>query len=269
MVKQKNVKPFSQEEMAAYCKEYIDQCKIEPIIREAFHQGIISPGVAFVYLRIAQMEEGKEKVSCSQIALEAGLSPAAITKYKKIPLIGISQKVYIQLLIKTHLRDLQEMCENKNFIEALTTYVNKYRRMLISDGKDENLQKADYELERETDITKDVCRKAYYELVQSRTKSWDSVKPSKVVVLKAEVIEKAENIKVLISIENAEGKDTIIESSKSSMVHELVTKLRQIIGGLLSGVDGYESVYLHATGNRKICRAMECIALGNERIFLL
>ena len=269
MVVQDRVKKYSEDEMVLYCKENIDQCKMEPIIREAFYQGIISPGVAFVYLRIAQMEEGKEKISCSQIALEAGLSPAAITDYKKNPLIGISQKAFIHLLLKTHLRDLQDICENNNFIEVMTAYVNKYRRMMISHGKDENLQKADYELMRETDITKDVCRKAYDELVDGRFRGWDTVKPSKVVVLKAEVIEKSEKIKVLISIENAEGKSTIIESSKSNMAHELMTKLRQIIGGFLSGTDGYESVYLLGTGNRKICHVMECIALGNERVFLL
>lgn len=269
MAELNKVKPFSAEEMQVYCKEHIDRYKVEPIIREAFHQGLISPDVAYVYLRIAQMEEGKEEVSCSQIALEAGLSPAAITLYKKNPLIGISQKTFIQLLVKTHLRDLQDMCEHNNFIEVLTAYVNKYRRMMISHGKDEDMQKADYILKREKDISKDVCRKVYDELVQSRSRGRDTVKLSKVAVLKAEVIEKAEKVKILISVENAERADTIIESSKSSMVHELATKLRQIIGGLLSGVDGYENVYLLGTDNRKICHTMECIALGNERVFLL
>ena len=269
MAELNKVKSFSAEEMQEYCKEHIDRYKVEPIIREAFHQGLISPDVAYVYLRIAQMEEGKEKVSCSQIALEAGLSPAAITLYKKNPLIGISQKTFIQLLVKTHLWDLQDMCEHNNFIEVLTAYVNKYRRMMISHGKDEDMQKADYILKREKDISKDVCRKVYDELVQSRSRGRDTVKLSKVAVLKAEVIEKAEKVKILISVENAERADTIIESSKSSMVHELATKLRQIIGGLLSGVDGYENVYLLGTDNRKICHTMECIALGNERVFLL
>lgn len=266
---QSKIKMYSKEEMAKYCKDHIDKYKVEPIVRAAFHEGLIKPVIAFVYLRIAQMEGVEEKITYSQIAQEANLSPSAITKYKQNELIGIKQKTYIQLLLKTRRRDWLNMCENNNFNEVLAEYVNKHKKRKIANGEGTNIQKEEYELNRETEITKDVCRKAYDELVASRVSGWDEVKQNKGVVITAEVIEKAETVKVKVKWHGEEEQIRILECSKDYMVHELVAKLRTIIGGLLSSSDCREKVYLLATGNRKICLAMEYIALGNEKVYLL
>ena len=261
-------KPYNMDAMKEYCKENIDKYNVEPIIKEAFQQGLISPAKAFIHLRIEQMIEGKETISCSQIAQEAGVSNATITKYKQDPLIGISQKVFIQLLIKTHIQDWKNMCESNKPNEALTEYVNKYRRMIIYYHKDKGFNKADYELKRETAISKEVCRKTYDELVSSRTKGWGDV-TCKDVIIRTEVIDNSDKLKVRITVENLGRKDSTLECNRDRIVHELVAKLSKIIGGLISGIDGCDYVYLHGSSNRKINLAMECIALSNERVFLL
>lgn len=269
MTEKHEIKVYSEEEMVEFCKKHMEEYMVEPIIREAFQQGLISPVRAFVYLRLTQMISGKEDINCSQIAKEANVSNAMITKYRQNPLIGITQKVFIQLLIKTDRGKWLERCESSNYNVALTEYVNAYKGMMIYFGKKESLNRADYELERNKDISKDVCRKVYDELVRSRLRGWDTVTSKTTVVIRAEVIENFDNVKVLITTENTDQKVTILECNRNSMVHELVKKLGNIIGGLLSGIDTCKYVYLQCDSNRKINLAMEYIALCNERVFLL
>ena len=280
MVMQKTVKSFSQEEMTAYCKEHIDKYKVEPIIREAFHQGLISPDVAFVHLRIAQLQEGTEQISCSQIAQETYRSPSSITQYKQNPLKGVSQTVFVKLLLKTHLKDWLKLCECNNPNEALAEYVNKYRRMVITNGNGENLQKEDYELERKTELTKDVCRKIYDSLVQTRKSDWKSA-ISEGIVIRAEVTENTKTtVKVLFQWGdyndgdetigyNVMGKNKVLEFNKKTMVHDVAVYLQNTIGGFSAKHFYWEKVFLYNVGNRKIGLAMEYVALNNEKVFLL
>jgi len=280
MVMQKTVKSFSQEEMTAYCKEHIDQYKVEPIIREAFHQGLISPDVAFIHLRIAQLQEGKEKISYSQIAQETYRSPSSITQYKQNPLKGVSQTVFVKLLLKTHLKDWLKLCESNKFNEALAEYVNTYRRILISNGNGETIQKGAYELERKTELTKDVCRKIYASLVQSRKSDWKNA-ISEGIVIRADVIETSKTtVKVLFQWGdynegdemigyNVSGNPKVLEFNKTTLVHDVVVYIQKTIGGFSAKHFYWEKVFLHNVGNRKIGLAMGYVALNNEKVFLL
>ena len=270
MAEKHEIKVYDKEEMVEFCKKHMEEYMVEPIIREAFQQGLISPVRAFVYLRLTQMISGKEDINCSQIAKEIGKSNSTVTKYKQNPLIGITQKVFIQLLIKNHLRDWMNICESNKPNEALAEYVNKYRRMIIYYGKEESLNKADYVLDRNNDVSKDVCRKAYDELVNSRLRDWETINYKMDAVIKTEVINNSEEVKVRITTINDEDESVrIVVCSKQTMVHELVKKLGNIIGGLLSGSDTCKCVYLISDSNRKVNLAMEYIALNNERVFLL
>ena len=56
------IKTYSLSEMEEYCKENIRKYNVEPIICEAFFEGIIRADIAFIYLRIAQMKENAEKI---------------------------------------------------------------------------------------------------------------------------------------------------------------------------------------------------------------
>ncbi len=279
MAELNKVKSFSAEEMQEYCKEHIDRYKVEPIIREAFHQGLISPDVAYVHLRIAQLREGKEKISYGQIAQETYRSPSSITQYKQNPLKGVSQMVFVKLLLKTHPKDWLNLCECNNPNEALAEYVNKYRGMAITNGIGEGLQREGYELERKEKITKDVCRKIYDSLIQTRKCDWRSAIPGGIVI-RAEVVEQTRvTVKVLFKwgdFQNGNDRsgysmcseDKVLEFNKKTMVHKVAYYIQNTIGGFSSKYSCWQ-VYLYNVGSRKIGRAMEYIALNNEKVFLL
>lgn len=261
-------KPYSLSVMEEYCKENIDKHNVDPIIREAFYEGIIGGDIAFIYLRIAQMEEGMEKISGRQIAKEVGVSPSVIVKYRKPDRFEINQKKYIQLLLKTHLKDMLDLWEKSNFNQALADYINKYRWFQVKNGDNNVVQKGDYILNNE--VTKDVCRKIYREMLYERIKKSRNINVDTDWIFSVDIIkengETNANIKcVTLGVE----KVAEIKCTKGRMVHELVYKMQNIIAGLLSVKGTQSNVFLQRSNNRKVRLAMEYLALVNSRVFLL
>lgn len=272
MVEKNMVRIYSPKEMEEYCKQNIDKCKMEPIVREAFYYGLIEPHVAFIHLRIAQMAEGKDKISCSQIAQETSHSNSSISQYIKNPLKGILPKVFVQLFLLKNLKTWLDLCECDKPNEALTKYINEHRSMKITNGEKEGLCEADYTLNSKTEFTKDACRKMYDDLVRRRKRDW--VESNGCAVISAEVIENAETVKVHIKWREKRecetiGKEHILECYKNEMVHKVVLEILLIFGGLTSGPFGRTRVYLYDVGNRKVNLAMEYVALIKDRVFLL
>lgn len=261
-------KPYSLSIMEKYCKDNIDIYYVEPIIREAFYEGLISPEVAYIHLRVAQMEESEGKITGKQIAEEVGISPSVIVKYKKDRMLGITQKKYIQLLLKTHPKDMLSLWEKSNFNQALADYVNKYKAMRITNGEANDLQKEEYELKNE--ITKDVCRKIYRELVQDRIRAKRDISDDIDWIISINVISCGKKITVEIQwVTVGEERKIELEYPKENFVHGIVYKMQNIIGGVLSGKDNYNKVYLKRCSNRKVCLAMEYIAMTNNKVYLI
>ena len=263
-------KPYSLSVMEQYCKENIDIYNVEPIIREAFYEGLISADIAYIHLRVAQMEDSAEKITGRQIANEVGVSPSVIVKYKKNHKLGMTEKKHIQLLLKTHFKDLLDLWEVSNFNQALAEYVNKYKGMIIANGDSSDLQKRYYELPLEKEISKDVCRKIYREFVDDRIKPKVIVNEDVDCIISVRFIEGRENAKAEIRWTTVgEDRKMEFECSKERLVHGMVFKMQNVIGGLLSDKKSQRKVYLQRSNNRKVRLAMEYISLVNDKVYLL
>lgn len=261
-------KPYSLSVMEEYCKENIDKHNVDPIIREAFYEGIIGVDIAFIYLRIAQMKEGVEKISGRQIAKEVGVSPSVIVKYRKPDRLELNQKIYIQLLLKTHLKDMLDLWEKTNFNQALADYINKYRSFQVKNGNANVVQKGEYILNNE--VTKDVCRKIYREMLDERIKKLRNINEDTDWIFSVDVIKDKGETNAKIKCVTL-GVDRVAEISctKERMVHELVYKMQNIISGLLSVKGSQSNIFLQRSNNRKVRLAMEYLSLVNVRVFLV
>lgn len=262
--------PYSLSLMEEYCKENIDKYDVEPIVREAFHAGLINVKSAFIYLRIAQMEVQEEKITGNQIASEAGVRPSLITKYKKNRMVGITQKRFIQLLLMTHNKDMLDLWERSDFNQALADYVNTYRGMIIKNDVSNDLQNGFYELEHDGEISKDVCRKIYGELVDKRVKSLKFFDEERDCIISVNIVSSKEITKVIISCEI--GNDTRyikFECENDKLVHKIVGRIQNLIGGLRKSDVKERKVYLERSEKRKVQLAMEYLALSDEAVYLL
>ena len=257
--------PYDVETMKKYCKDNIDKYQIEPIVRECFHEGLINPAIAYIYLRIAQKESG-EKITYCQIAKEVGLSSGAVKKYKKDALKGITQKKFIQLIIKTQKDELLNIYEKNNFMQELTDHINLYKDIVVRNGVKGNKQCGLYELLRETSISKEVCRKTYDELINTKLKERDTYNSTNTVLLTVEIKNDKE---IIIKYGDEENDNKYIKYDKENIVHDIVKKLQRIVGAYLSARNHWEGVYLIRNGNRKRDCALEYIALQNENVFLI
>lgn len=266
-------KPYSSEVMKKYCKENIDKYDVDPMVCEAFHQGLISEVTAYIHLRVAQMIANEVKLTGRQIAEEVGVSPSVITKYKNnaitesTQIIGITEKIYIQLLIKINRKNILDIWEQNNFNQALADYVNE-NRYFITYNKSISELESSYELKRNKEITKDVCRKKYEELVSEKIVQFDKVARSDYIMFVEEVVKRKEKIQAKIKWEIDGGENEItINVDSGCFVHELVYKIQKIIAGMnrISKVN----VYLQRSGNRKVCKAMEYLAITKENVYLI
>lgn len=263
------IKTYSLSEMEEYCKENICKYNVEPIICEAFFEGILRADIAFIYLRIAQMKENAEKITGRQIAKEVGVSASVIVKYKQEDrLLGVTQRVYVQLLLKSYPEDMLNIWEKINFNQELADYVNKYRKFQVKIKDGNVVRKEDYFLDNE--VTKDVCRKIYREMVHERIRKSRNINEDTDWIFSADITKEKNKTKVKIEWETVgEYRKTEIVCTEGHIVHEMVYKIQNIIGGLLSVKGSSSKMYLKRSSNRKVRLAMEYLSLTNEKVFLL
>lgn len=263
------IKTYSLSEMEEYCKENIRKYNVEPIICEAFFEGIIRADIAFIYLRIAQMKENAEKITGRQIAKEVGVSPSVIVKYKQEDrLLGVTQRIYVQLLLKSHPKDMLNIWEKINFNQALADYVNNCRRIQVRINDNNVVRKGDYILDNE--VTKDVCRKIYREMVHERIKNTRYINDDTDWIFSADIIKRKGETNIEIKwVTVGEERETTIKYIKEHIVHEMVYKIQNIIGGILSVKGSSSKIYLRRSSKRKLRLAMEYLSLTNDKVFLL
>ena len=167
----------------------------------------------------------------------------------------------------THTKDMLDLWERSDFNQALADYVNKYRVMSIMDGESGDIQRIDYELERDKRITKDVCRKIYKELISDKIKLQNSVSKEDYII-SVNVIDYGEKIKAKVEWEtDGESKLNDIECDKSNFVHELVYKIQNTVKGI--NTQRNVDVYLRRSRNRKVRMAMEYLALTKKNVYLI
>lgn len=157
-------------EIKQYCDDHIDKLNVEPIVKEAYRHNLLSTQTTYIYLRLAEQKEQKEKgikpyITQEMIANELNIYQSKISLFCSDENIKIPDKTFVKLGIIRNWNKMLNILETDDYTVQLADFINKYTQQRLLN---EIISKRETYIMENKEFSPDVCRKIFKELLNEK-----------------------------------------------------------------------------------------------------